>query len=304
MHYYVSWTHSDPIYHAELEDISVLVSPPNVSRAWRVSDWPALPQRLIIDSGAFQYLRSARQPEPQAVLAQQLAMIAHATDALSAASIGLCHLDVPLRGTRNIAELDRRVERNLEQARWLMETCEATPLPAGVYPIGVIQGYTVERVYVVAQALADLGYTSFALGSLAGMVASGRDELLRRVEAALEAVGPDLHILGVSSPTILPELAKLGVRSVDSGAPIHEAWRGGLFYSRPFQRYKVASPHFTEWRRSYSFAEVLSEPLPCDCPVCQEDRARLLIVPGKQYVNLRALHNCYHLARELAAIAP
>jgi 7-cyano-7-deazaguanine tRNA-ribosyltransferase len=297
MDYYVSWTHSDPVYQQQLDAIRVLVSPPNVSLAWRAADWQPLPESIIFDSGAYQYHRERRNADPATVLRRQLQM-AEGLDIPT----GICHLDVPMLGTRNLAELDQRVERNLANARWLIDYAHEQGLPEHVRPIGVIQGYTVERVYIVARALADIGYTSFALGSLAGMVASARDELLRRVEAALEAVGPNLHILGVSSALLLPELRRIGVRSADSGAPGHEAWRGGIFYSHPFRRYKIASPYFSEWQRSYSFAELLSAPLPCACPVCQEDSGRLLEPRGKMFVNLRAIHNCYHLTRELTLI--
>jgi len=296
MQYYISWTHSDPIYHQYLPDLSVLVSPPNVNQSWTIRHWPLLPARLILDSGAYQYHREKRDPSPAAVLERQLQMLA--TTPLSAA---ICHLDIPMLGTRNLAELDRRVGRSLQQARWLIESAQAGALPGHVRPLGIIQGYTAERVYVVAQTLADLGYTAFALGSLAAMTANARPEVLRRVEAALEAVGPDLHILGVSSVTLLADLSRLGVRSADSSAPMREAWCGGVYYSRPFRRYKLASAHFTEWRRTYAFAELLAEPLPCDCPVCREDSSRILEPRGKLFVNLRALHNCYHLLREFAA---
>jgi 7-cyano-7-deazaguanine tRNA-ribosyltransferase len=216
---------------------------------------------------------------------------------------GICHLDVPMLGTRNLAELDRRVELNLSNARWLIEHAQTHGLSPNIRPIGVIQGYSVDNIYMVALTLADMGYTCFALGSLASMVASGKDELFRRVESALEAVGPNLHVLGVSSASVLARLARLGIASADSGAPIHEAWRGGLFYSQPFRRYKLPSAHLKEWCRSYSFADILAEPLPCSCPVCQEDRSRLMEPRGKMFVNLRAIHNCYHITRELTLIA-
>jgi len=103
---------------------------------------------------------------------------------------------------------------------------------------------------------------------------------------------------------VLAKLASLGVESADSSAPAHEAWRGGLFYSTPFRRYKVPSPHFAEWRRSYGFAEILTDPLPCDCPVCRDDSRRLLQPNGKAFIRLRATHNCYHLDRELTLAAP
>jgi 7-cyano-7-deazaguanine tRNA-ribosyltransferase len=299
MDYYISWTHSDPVYQQYLPDVRALVSPPNVSLAWNTSRWEIAPSALILDSGAYQYHRERRSVKPEAVLRRQLDMISGST-----MPAGLCHLDVPMMGTRNIAELDRRVEQSLLHARWLIEHTRSIELPHNIHPIGVIQGYSVECIYDVAQVLEQMGYTSFALGSLAGMVASARGELLRRVEAAMEAVGPSIHILGVSAISVLSDLARLGIASADSGAPILEAWRGGLFYSRPFRRYKLASPHFKEWSRSYSFAELLEAPLPCDCPVCLEDSSRLMEPRGKTFVNLRAIHNYYHLTQELAAIVP
>jgi 7-cyano-7-deazaguanine tRNA-ribosyltransferase len=297
MNYYISWTHSDPIYQQYLHHMRILVSPPNVSQAWQIGDWTHLPVAAIIDSGAFQYYRTGQNPSPEAVLSRQLRMGAGQT-----LPIGMCHLDVPLLGTRNLVELERRLTMTLSNARWLMEHLTTQALPIHVSPIGVIQGYSVERVYVVAQTLADMGYTTFAIGSLAGMVAHDKSEVLRRVEAALEAVGTSIHVLGVSSFAILADLARLGIESADSGAPIHEAWRGGILYSQPLRRYKLASPHFQEWRRSYSFAEILDRPLPCDCPVCREDSTRLMQPRGKTFVNLRAIHNCYHLMREISSL--
>lgn len=300
MQYYISWTHSDPVYQQYLHGIGVLVSPPNVSFAWKVRDWPMVARMLMLDSGAYQYYREKRNVTPREVLVRQLSMldgwVAH-----QGTPAGICHLDLPMMGTRNWAELERRVIVNLANAKWLMEHLEEHSLSADIEPIGVIQGYSTETVYYVAQALADMGYKRFALGSLAGMVANSADELLRRVEAALEAVGSNVHVLGVSSVRLMPQISSLGVRSADSGAPIREAWMGGVYYSQPFRRYKLASAHFKEWSRTYGFAELLSEPQPCDCPVCMEDSTAIMEQRGKKFVNLRAIHNCYHLVRELQA---
>lgn len=298
MQYYVSWTHSDPIYHERLPDLGVLVSPPNVNQIWTVHQWPSLPQRLLLDSGAFQYRRNGRNPRPHDVLHRQLRMLAGA-DTPSA----LCHLDVPLIGTKDLSDLHRRVIASLENAQWLIAQAADEGVPSPVELVGVIQGHTVAMVYNVACVLADMGYTRFALGSLAPLATSAQDEAVRRIEAAIEAVGTNLHVLGVSSVTLLPKLARLGIRSADSAAPIREAWLGGVYYSRPFRRYKLSSPHFREWSRNYGFAELLTTPEPCDCPVCTEDAGRILEVTGKRFVNLRALHNCYHLAREIADCA-
>jgi tRNA-guanine family transglycosylase len=295
MQYYISWTHSDPIYHEQLLDLGVLVSPPNVNQVWTVHQWPTLPPRLLLDSGAFQYFRNGRIPHPSTVLQRQVRMLAD-TKGLSA----ICHLDVPLIGATDPSDQQRRMIGSLENARWLIAQAADEGVPPTVELVGVIQGHTVTTVYNVACALADMGYTRFALGSLAPLAASSQDEALRRIEAAMEAIGTNLHILGVSTVTLLPRLARFGIRSADSAAPMREAWLGGVFYSRPFRRYKLPSPHFHEWRRTYGFAELLTTPESCDCPVCVEDASRILEVTGKRFVNLRALHNCYHLAREIA----
>jgi tRNA-guanine family transglycosylase len=295
MQYYISWTHSDPIYHERLPNLGVLVSPPNVNQIWTVHQWPSLPPHLLLDSGAFQYMRNGRKLHPRDVLQRQLRMVAD-TDAPSA----ICHLDVPLIGASDPSDLQRRVIASLENAQWLIAQAAEEGVPSEVELVGVIQGHTVAMVYNVACVLADMGYRRFALGSLAPLAASAQDEALRRIEAAMEAVGTNLHVLGVSTVSLLPRLARLGIRSADSAAPMREAWLGGVFYSRPFRRYKLPSPHFREWSRSYGFAELLTTPDPCDCPVCAEDASRILEISGKSYVNLRALHNCYHLSREIA----
>jgi tRNA-guanine family transglycosylase len=297
MQYYIAWTHSDLVYQQFLHDVGVLVSPPNVNLAWTVHKWPSLPKLLIVDSGAYQYNREGRSVTPADALTRQLAIIDGAR-----LPIGICHLDLPMLTTRSQAELDRRVLKSLENAAWLMRYTRENGLPANVEPIGVIQGYSVERVYVSAQSLADMGYIRFAVGSLASLATRDLDEVMRRVEAAVEAVGTNVHVLGVSAIRLLHQIARLGIRSVDSGSPIREAWMGGVYYSRPWRRYKVYSPHFKEWIRSYGFAELLEAPLPCDCPVCQEDSSCIMQPAGKSNINKRALHNCYHLMREFGQL--
>ncbi len=293
MKYFISWTHSDPVYQHYFADVRTLVSPPNVSLAWQVSRWPVAPTELIVDSGAFQYHRAGRSPSPETVLARQVQL---ATGLVTV--VGICHLDMMVAGVRDHADAAQRSTQNLAQARWLIEQGSAG-LPENMEPIGVIQGRNAEQIFYVAQALAAMGYQRFALGSLAGKVASSRDEVLRRTEAALEAVGSRIHMLGVSSVPVLEALTRLGIESADSGAPIKEAARGGIFYSEPFRRYKLPSAHFREWQRNYSFAEVLESPLPCACPVCQDDPHQLMNPHGKVAVNLRALHNFYHLRRDI-----
>src|SRR5690242_20501508 len=108
MRYYISWTHSDPIYHHFIPSIGVLVSPPNVNQTWTVQRWPSLPNHLIVDSGAYQYHRAQRPPIPSEVLRRQLEICAG-----YAQMTGVCHLDVPLLGKLSLHELNRRVVKSL-----------------------------------------------------------------------------------------------------------------------------------------------------------------------------------------------
>lgn len=299
MKYFVSWTHSDPVYQRHMQGVRVLVSPPNVSQSWHVGDWPCLPEELIIDSGAFQHHRAGRAHAPEEALRQQLRVV----DGYGA-PVAICHLDVLMLGAQGPGEVAARVARSLAQAHWLIQHVEQHGLRRLVEPIGVIQGQSVEQVFYVAQALADMGYNRFALGSMAAKVSGARDYVLRRVEAALEAVGTRLHILGVSSVAVIEALARLGVESADSGTPIKEAASGGLLYSEPFRRFKLPSAHFHEWRRSYGLAEIIEEPLPCDCPVCAEHPEQIMEPRGKRFVNLRAVHNYHHLRRAIEGRSP
>lgn len=294
MKYFISWTHSDPVYQRFFPATRVLISPPNVSLVWQIEQWDQWPHEMVLDSGAFQHHRAGRNPSPEAVFTQQRYILADYNR-----NVGLCHLDVLMIGARRPADILQRTTQSLDHARWLIEHAAHIGLPEHIEPIGVIQGADSEQVFYVGQALAAMGYQRFALGSLAGKVANARDEVLRRAEAALEAVGPRLHILGVSSVPILEALAGCGVEAADSGAPIREASRGGIFYSEPFRRYKLPSDHFSEWRRNYSFADILDTPLPCDCPICREDPTFLLNPHGKTAVNQRAVHNYYHLRRAI-----
>lgn len=294
MKYFVSWTHSDPVYQRHMQGVRVLVSPPNVNQSWSAGEWPSLPEELIVDSGAFQYHRAGRAPSPEETLRRQL-QVAEG----HGGTVAICHLDVLMIGARGPDDVAGRSAQSLAQAHWLIQYVERHDLMRLVEPIGVIQGQSVEQVFYVGQALADMGYTRFALGSMAAKVSSARDYVLRRVEAALEAVGTRLHILGVSSVTVLETLARLGVESVDSGTPIKEAAAGGLLYSEPFRRFKLPSSHFREWRRSYGLAEIIEEPLPCDCPVCVEHPGQIMEPRGKRFVNLRAVHNYHHLRRAI-----
>jgi 7-cyano-7-deazaguanine tRNA-ribosyltransferase len=296
--YYIAWTHSDAVYHHYIADVGMLVSPPNVNLAWTVEKWPALPKQLMIDSGGFQYCKEGRAVEPHAALARQLQMLAGA-----AIPTQICHLDIPLLGACSRRDCDRRVSRNLKNASWLIEHLRRAPLSASITPIGVIQGYDEISIYHAARALADMGYSTFALGSLVPIATHNLSEVIHRIEVAVEAIGSNLHILGVSSVKVMERIATLRIRSFDSSAPITESWRGGIFYSQPLRRYKIPSPHLKEWARSYQWGEILEEPLPCICPVCRHDSQSIMSFRGKQMINLRAVHNCFHLHREFNEVA-
>ena len=293
MRYYISWTHSDAIYQTYFPDIAVLVSPPSVNLAWTVYEWPQLPRQLMLDSGAFQYQKEGKMIEPDRAFARQLQMLAGAEIPTQ-----FCHFDVPMLGAQTQHERQQRVSQNLRNAQWLLKKIQLQPLSRFMTPIGVIQGYDEMSIYHSARQLADMGYTTFALGSLVPFASRNMEEAIRRIETAIEAIGINLHILGISSVTIMRKIIHHQLRSFDSSSPITESWKGGIFYSAPFRRYKIPSPNLKEWARTYKWAEILEAPLACDCPICQQDPQIIMSQQGKLNINKRAVHNCYHLSRE------
>ena len=90
-------------------------------------------------------------------------------------------------------------------------------------PLGVAQGWDPPSYARAVQTLQHIGYSYIALGGLASL---GTQDILACVEAVAEVRAPvtRLHLLGVSRPAHLPQLARWGVFSFDSTMPLRQAF--------------------------------------------------------------------------------
>lgn len=90
-------------------------------------------------------------------------------------------------------------------------------------PVGAIQGWDEASYADAAEALVAMGYTRIAIGGLA----RSRTTEIERIVRAVRARVPDqvdIHVFGVARRAVIPLFIELGIASVDSSAPLRQAW--------------------------------------------------------------------------------
>ena len=92
-------------------------------------------------------------------------------------------------------------------------------------PIGAVQGWDPDSYARAAALYVKMGYKYLGLG---GLVRSSTKDVLAMLERVKSKVPADisLHLFGLARLNALPQMAKLGVRSVDSASPLRQAWFG------------------------------------------------------------------------------
>jgi hypothetical protein len=90
-------------------------------------------------------------------------------------------------------------------------------------PIGAIQGWSPETYVQAAQAEVAMGYTYLGLGGLARSNTATVRGIVEAVSAAVPS-GTRLHVFGVARLPLLPLFIERKVTSVDSAAPLRQAW--------------------------------------------------------------------------------
>lgn len=90
-------------------------------------------------------------------------------------------------------------------------------------PVGAVQGWSAETYADAATKLVAMGYTTLAIG---GLVRSTNATILEITRCVAGAVGRQarLHLLGVARPSLVENLAELGVFSADSASALRTAW--------------------------------------------------------------------------------
>jgi hypothetical protein len=90
-------------------------------------------------------------------------------------------------------------------------------------PLGACQGWDVHSYISAARSLFAMGYKYIALG---GLARSDTQTIAGVVTSVAEAVPPSvrIHVFGVARLSLLPLFLELGIESVDSAAPLRQAW--------------------------------------------------------------------------------
>jgi 7-cyano-7-deazaguanine tRNA-ribosyltransferase len=290
--FYVSWYLGDPFYPVHDDDCALLVSITSVARDWTIGRFPQPPKRLMIDSGGYRFAVAPQEAlSPAQVLQRQLDLV----DGATIPTI-VCARDYPiLDKSLSSSEKDQCITQTIAYAYEMKKLVERDGLPENVTPLAVIQGYDVDSLLYCAKELMAIDFPLYGIGSLAGL--RQHQLIMERVMAVGKLVGTEkLHIFGVSVIQTVRAFRKMGIHSIDSARPAKSAAFNEIIYSNPYRRFGILEPHSAKKKR-FSRQRRLDRPLPCDCPICEEDASRILVSGKRENIRNRALHNYYHLKR-------
>ncbi len=118
-------------------------------------------------------------------------------------------------------EARRRYEMTLDNAETFLRA--SRELGPRFTPMGAVQGWSPGSMAAAAVRLVAMGYRFLAIG---GMVPLKAAEIIETVAVIHRAVPhAQLHILGCAKVEIAPQLARLGVVSLDSSTPMLRAFK-------------------------------------------------------------------------------
>ncbi|MCI0563368.1 MAG: hypothetical protein MN733_33245, partial [Nitrososphaera sp.] len=150
MDFYVSWYLGDPCYPQYDNDCSVLVSITSVARDWTISNFPQLPERLLIDSGGYRFAIAPNEAlTPRQVLQRQLALLGEA----SIPTI-ICARDYPiLDSSLSSREKDQCITQTIAFAYELKNLLEQKSISPHITPMAIVQGYDADSLAYCAEEL-------------------------------------------------------------------------------------------------------------------------------------------------------
>ena len=296
MKYFVSWTRRDPVFQEYDPHCNVLISPANVQLNWSIEKWATLPNELFIDSGAFSY-RNGALPSCQEVLDRQLYMSKNWPSNLK---LYFSHPDLLIPLNTNYKERNEIINLSIERAKPYIEIVSKSNIP--IIPIGVIHGFDDESILSTYYELLEVGYRYFALGSIGVRLSRYRDLCIRIITAAINYDIKPLHLFGITWPLKKVNLPNT-IESFDSSVPAKLGFFGTVLYGSPLKRYVIAPDARQKYHdKSFSFRKSIPEPLPCKCPICRNDPAKLVSKYNTESNQNRAIHNYFQIKWEIEKI--
>lgn len=133
-------------------------------------------------------------------------------------------------------------------------------------PLGACQGWDIHSYIGAAKALVDIGYDYIALGGLA----RSDTQTIADVATAIATGIPEhvrIHVFGVARLSLLPLFLDLGIASVDSAAPLRQAWLS-------------ANDNYYTLNRTYAAIRI---------PVADEERGKGKTLVGRSEASLSQL---------------
>jgi hypothetical protein len=144
-------------------------------------------------------------------------------------------------------------------------------------PVGAVQGWDEDSYVEAAQATVRMGYDYIALGGLARSNTRTVEAIVRAVRTVVPTE-VKIHIFGIARLTLLPLFLELGIHSVDSAAPLRQAWLSAL-------------DNYYTLDRTYAALRI---------PIASEERSKPGTLVGRSSASLRQLQQAEREA--LAAI--
>jgi hypothetical protein len=133
-------------------------------------------------------------------------------------------------------------------------------------PVGACQGWDARSYSAAAQRLAGMGYNYIAVGGLARSPTSSVVEVVTAVAESVP-LGVRVHVFGVARRSLLFLFLRLGVESVDSAAPLRQAWLS-------------AHDNYYTLERTYTAIRI---------PMAEEERAKGQTLVGRSSASLGEL---------------
>jgi helicase len=197
--------------------------------ARQMKEPPRLP--LLIDSGGFASLKRGAGIRLEGKLAvlelanPEEAGRIHPRDVLDlqeqVADVAFT-LDFPIPPGTHRSEAKRRQQYTVENAMWALNNRRRKDLPL----FACVQGWDAPSARACARVYASAGFDGVAIG---GLVPRAHDPelVLAIVNAVKEEVGDRLvHVFGIGEPSLVSQLFKQGVDSVDSSSYVQLALAG------------------------------------------------------------------------------
>lgn len=238
---------------------------------------PPHTQQIFFDCGAWSY---KHMPEPKwtpGQCAEMYARLACPGDLVASPD------HMVLKG-HDAQEEDYRINLTLDYAREFMKV-----VPAGLTPVGVVHGNTVESRLAAAEQLLEMGYRYLAIGGVAGRAGSRKyiHSVLEEMCRLRQQESFKIHVLGVSSIRWVREYVGYGIDSFDGSSMFFSAFTGATYYT--------LDPESEGYIKKYVVKDMDKDDIPiCNCPVCVAIRAEGLDTRqmGSNERNMgRAVHN-------------